>query len=178
MNLFENMGSPEEPTASADDATPADSRNPDNLPNRVHTLGRVKYCGKWVEMWFEGNADDEHYDMSCKSGRLNDMVYEAGLYDYVQNHGLRGVKVEFKFWDPNWELKCVINDLAPMAIVDVHDNTWYDLYMGTASEPVETARLFKKVYNQVWIDQLLSELQKEHDHGDTPEPSDVLKGVE
>ena len=53
-------------------------------------IRRVKFAGKWVEIWFEGEERSE----CCKNYMLWELVSSA-LEEEINNHGWRGVRVRW-----------------------------------------------------------------------------------
>ena len=86
-----------------------------NMEDRIMTIRRVKFVGKWVEFWWaeipapENPFDDEPFHESDKAYRLTEAVYEARLYDEISNSGYAGKKVTWEnISDTNaWHIKSV-----------------------------------------------------------------------
>lgn len=69
-----------------------------------YELAKVHYDGKWVEFWFKGDDPNGRYSISAKAGKFQTLLGEADLFEHVMNNGVSGLKLEFKFVEPNWEL--------------------------------------------------------------------------
>lgn len=62
-----------------------------------HRIARVRFTGKWVEVWFgDEYVEGSEYSASCKDYMLEAAVEEADLWDRVNNHGYVGLWIT---WD-------------------------------------------------------------------------------
>lgn len=88
------------------------------MDNKIYTIRKVNFTGKWVEFWFEEEiniipanpiSEYEHLRVeqdkwieSCKGWKLHALAEESGLEDEVYNNGFVGLNIEFEYSSPNW----------------------------------------------------------------------------
>ena len=78
-----------------------------NRPKRTSVIRALKPGGRWCELWFvEPWPDGLGYDVSCKQGKLWDLLHAGpdNLFAYVMCHGMVGLQLTFELRQPNWEL--------------------------------------------------------------------------
>lgn len=86
------------------------------MERKTETITRVRFAGKWVELWFASGAADGKFHECAKSERLWDAIHQAGLYDDVINHGLAGRQLIFERVGVNWEIRCFDRTLEPCTV--------------------------------------------------------------
>jgi len=67
------------------------------MEERIYTIDRVRFEGKWVEYWFvekplEGRMS---FDACSKGYMLWNAIDKAGIYDEVVSNGLKGRKMKW-----------------------------------------------------------------------------------
>lgn len=88
------------------------------MENKIRTIRKVNFTGKWAEFWFEeeisitpADPDSEYEHLrveqdkwtnSCKAYQLHNLTELGGLIDEVDNNGFKGLKMEWDYKSPNW----------------------------------------------------------------------------
>ncbi len=79
------------------------------MDDKILTITKVNFTGKWVEFWFDGGKpmikdDSECYHESSKAYMLWDAAEKAGLTNEIHNTGFVGKKLKWTYDAPNWEI--------------------------------------------------------------------------
>lgn len=85
------------------------------MGTKITTIEKINFVGKWVEFWFEENHETisgrpDGFHGSSKLWKLHKLIDEAELADHIANNGLKGMKLEWEFRSPNWELKRIFKE--------------------------------------------------------------------
>ena len=67
------------------------------------TIFKIKYVEKWAEIWTDDLPGEGSYDECCKIYKLEQCVEAAGLNNYVLNFGFRGLTMQWKLENNNYE---------------------------------------------------------------------------
>lgn len=88
-----------------------------DIKEKILTIRKVNFIGKWVEYWFEEEQKieyDEYFKenidkwIHCSKGyMLWDLVENARIYDEIMNHGFAGRKTKWIYESPNWNIKYI-----------------------------------------------------------------------
>jgi len=70
-------------------------------------IGKVRFTGKWVEIWVRGFSKDDHYNFCSKSKYFWDAIDEVGLENHIYNHGAVGLTMVWKNDGYNYEIDSI-----------------------------------------------------------------------